>query len=114
MKTSVTTTSTAGTRPMQRSSRVTGGVRTNVSRIASAIGTRTACAQYRTTTTSTQPANVTQGVRDRWWRPRTDQAMRSKTTILARRFGRAVRLASTHASEHCASVAITVVRLHQS
>src|SRR5688500_4491714 len=29
--------------------------------MASAIGTSTACAQYRTTTTSTHPANVTQG-----------------------------------------------------
>ena len=30
-------------------------------RMASAIGTSTACAQYRTTTTSTHPANVTHG-----------------------------------------------------
>ena len=43
--TSVTTTSTAGTRPSQRSSQVTGGARTNDSRMASAIGTSTACAQ---------------------------------------------------------------------
>ena len=61
MNTSVTTTSTAGTRPTQRSSAVTGGVKTNVNRMASAKGTKTACAQYRTTTTSTQPANVTHG-----------------------------------------------------
>jgi hypothetical protein len=58
---SVTTTSTAGTRPIQRSSAFTGGVRTNVRRSARAKGTNTACAQYRTTTTSTHPANVTQG-----------------------------------------------------
>ena len=43
-------------------SQVTGGVSTNVSRMASAIGTSTACAQYRTTTTSTHPANVTHGL----------------------------------------------------
>jgi hypothetical protein len=43
---------------------VTGGVRTNVIRMASATGTRTACAQYRTATTSTPPANVTQGFTD--------------------------------------------------
>ena len=45
MNTSVTAASTAGTRPTQRSSQLTGGVRTNVSRTASAIGTSTACAQ---------------------------------------------------------------------
>ena len=35
-----------------------------MSRMASANGTRTACAQYRTATTSTPPANVTQGFTD--------------------------------------------------
>ena len=35
-----------------------------MSRTASANGTRTACAQYRTATTSTPPANVTQGFTD--------------------------------------------------
>ena len=45
MNTSVTAASTAGTRPIQRSSQLTGGVRTNVSRMASATGTSTACAQ---------------------------------------------------------------------
>ena len=45
-------------RPTHRCSHVTGGLSTNVSRMARAIGTRTACAQYRTTTTSTHPANV--------------------------------------------------------
>ena len=33
------------TRPSQRSSQLTGGVRTNVSSTASAMGTSTACAQ---------------------------------------------------------------------
>ena len=56
-------TSTAGTRPTQRSSAVTGGVKTNVKRMASAKGTKMACAQYRTTTTSTLPANVTHGLK---------------------------------------------------
>jgi hypothetical protein len=45
----------------QRSSAVTGRVKTNVKRIASVKGTKTACAQYRTITISTQPANVTHG-----------------------------------------------------
>src|SRR5687767_4419012 len=58
VNTSVTIARTAGMRPIHRSSHVTGGVSTNVRRMASAIGTRTACAQYRTTTTSTHPANV--------------------------------------------------------
>jgi uncharacterized protein (TIGR03435 family) len=62
--TSVTSNSTAGTRPTQRCSQLTGGVRTNVSRMASANGTRTACAQYRTATTSTPPANVNQSFTD--------------------------------------------------
>ena len=44
-------------------SAVTGGVKTNVRRMASAKGTKRACAQYRTTTTSTQPANVTHGLK---------------------------------------------------
>ena len=59
--TSATVTSTAGPRPNQRSSRVTGGPSTKVRSDAKAMGTRTAWAAYRTTTTSTQPANVTQG-----------------------------------------------------
>ena len=42
-------------------SALTGGVSTNVSRMASAKGTNIACAQYRTTTTSAHPAKVTQG-----------------------------------------------------
>ena len=63
VNTSVTTTSTAGTRPTHRSSQVAGGVKTNVKRMASAKGTNMACAQYKTTTTSTHPANVTQGFR---------------------------------------------------
>jgi hypothetical protein len=46
-------------RPIHRSSHVTGGLSTNVSRMASAIGTSTVCAQYRMTTTSTQQANAT-------------------------------------------------------
>ena len=51
--------STAGIRPIHRSSQETGGVRTNVSRTAIAIGTSKACAQYRTRTMSTHPAKVT-------------------------------------------------------
>jgi hypothetical protein len=39
---------------------VTAGESTNVSRIAKAIGMRTACARYRTTTTSTNPAKTIQ------------------------------------------------------
>ena len=58
--TSVTTMSTAGTRPTHRSSQVIGGESTNDSSAASAIGTNTACAQYSTTITSTAPANITQ------------------------------------------------------
>ena len=61
MNTSVTTARTAGTRPDPTLKPVTGGVSTNVSRMASANGTNTAWAQYRTTTTSTQPAKVTHG-----------------------------------------------------
>ena len=45
VNTKVTATRTAGTRPTQRSSQLTGGVRTNVSRIASAIGTKYGWAQ---------------------------------------------------------------------
>src|SRR5687768_4852139 len=48
-------------RPNHRSSQFTGGARTNDSRMASAMGTSTACAQYRTTITSTPPANVIHG-----------------------------------------------------
>src|SRR5687768_7832470 len=58
--TSVTTMSTAGTRPTHRSSQVVGGERTNDSSAAAAMGTNTACAQYRTTITRTAPANITQ------------------------------------------------------
>ena len=46
---------------MQRSSQVTGGASTNDNRIARAIGTSTACAQYRMAITSTAPANAIQG-----------------------------------------------------
>ena len=59
VKTMNTATITAGTRPTRRSSQTTGGVRMNVKRIASASGTSTVCAQSKTTTTRTQPANVT-------------------------------------------------------
>src|SRR5688572_32941610 len=58
--TSVTTMSTAGTRPTHRSSQVVGGERTNASSAASAMGTNTACAQYRTTITRTTPPKITQ------------------------------------------------------
>ncbi len=44
VKTRVTARSTAGTRPSQRSSHVTAGVSTKVIRMASAIGTSSACA----------------------------------------------------------------------
>ena len=39
---------------------ITGGVSTKVMRIARLTGTRTACAQWRTATTSAQPAKVVQ------------------------------------------------------
>src|SRR4029453_12278262 len=47
--------------PIHRWSQVTGGVSTNARRMASAIGTSTACPQYRTPTTSTPPAQGPHG-----------------------------------------------------
>ena len=41
------------------------------------------------------------------------QARRSKMTVRAWRFARADWLASTHASDGCASVGATLVRVHQ-
>jgi hypothetical protein len=43
---------------MRRCSHVTGGVRTNVMRMARLRGTRITCAQYRTATMRTLPANL--------------------------------------------------------
>src|SRR6478672_4497417 len=47
VNTRTTTTNTAGTRPIRRSSHVPGGVNTNVNRRANANGTSTACATTR-------------------------------------------------------------------
>src|SRR5574338_680077 len=64
-KTRMTTVRMAGSRPMRRCSQVTSGERTKVSRTARQTGTRTACAQYSTPITRTQPANVIQLVSGR-------------------------------------------------
>jgi hypothetical protein len=61
VNTSVAVSSTAATPPIQRSSQLTAGVRTNVSRTARANGTSSACAQDSTLMNSTKPANTTTG-----------------------------------------------------
>src|SRR4029077_19923033 len=61
MTVSITTASTAATRPTTRCSAITTGVSMNASSIASAMFTSIACARYSTATTSTLPMNVIHG-----------------------------------------------------